>query len=391
MFHSVGLENHPWAWSQISEPVSTFEAKIALIKKKGFTGVFWKDLYEHMAGLRVLPDNSILLTFDDGYLDNWVYVYSILKKYEMKGTVFVNPEFVDPRNDVRSNLDDVTAGRCQRDELSVAGFLSWAEMREMESSGLIDIQSHAMTHTWYFSGPKIVGFHQPQDVAPYPWLFWNARPDRKPFYLNENQQNFLPFGYPILEYEKSLITRRFFPDTDVVSEIAEFVATKGGREFFRRSNWRAQIENHIATTLDENGIPGHYESDEERIVRITDELQQSKTLIENNLGKTVEFLCWPGGGHDETIQQIAEQTGYKSWTLSSRSLPTKRNRPGADPACIKRMATTNQINVRGRHCGTGGEFHQLWRVFRHQGSKFYSAAIFARKLLQLVFHLRGSK
>ena len=131
MFHSVGLEEHPWAWSHISEPVETFEAKIALLRRKGYNGVFWHELYEHMAGRRTLPDNSIFLTFDDGYLDNWVHVYPILKKYGMKGTIFVSPDFVDPSNLVRPNLDDAAAGNVGMDELTVAGFLNWAEMREI--------------------------------------------------------------------------------------------------------------------------------------------------------------------------------------------------------------------------------------------------------------------
>ena len=32
MFHSIGLEKHPWAWNHISEPVATFEAKIARLE-----------------------------------------------------------------------------------------------------------------------------------------------------------------------------------------------------------------------------------------------------------------------------------------------------------------------------------------------------------------------
>ena len=66
----------------------------------------------------------------------------------MKGTIFVNPDFVDPGDEVRPNLDDVAAGRCRREDLLVPGFLNWAEMREMERSGVIDIPSHAITPTW---------------------------------------------------------------------------------------------------------------------------------------------------------------------------------------------------------------------------------------------------
>ena len=390
MFHSVGLENHPWVWSHISEPLDTFEAKIALLKDKGFTGVFWHELYEHMIGGHTLPDNSILLTFDDGYLDNWVNVYPILRKYGMKGTIFVSPDFVDPSDELRPNLDDVSAGSCELDRLTMAGFLNWAEMREMEKSGLIDIQSHAMTHTWYFSGPEIVSLHKPYEVTPHPWLFWNARPDRKPFYLNEDQQRFLPWGYPILEHQKSLTVRRFFPDDDAVNEITSFVADHGGRELFERRDWRSVLEVWVAKTFDNGSLGGHHESDEARTARITDELQRSKTLIENNLSKQVEFICWPGGANEDVVQSIAKDVGYKSWTLSSRSQLEKRNRPGTDPGSIKRIGTSNVIHVKGRKCGTGGRQYQYFSVVGHQGSAVHAIALKAYKLAALAFSLGGS-
>jgi len=391
MFHSVGLESHPWAWSFISEPLSTFEAKVALFKRKGFTGVSWNELYEHMAGRQTLPDNSILLTFDDGYLDNWVHVYPILKKYDMKGTIFVNPDFVDPGDEVRPNLDDVAAGRCRREDLLVAGFLNWAEMREMEKSGLIDIQSHAMTHTWYFTGPKAIGFHSPHEVAPDPWLFWNVRPDRKPFYLVEDQQEFLPWGYPILENKKSLLAKRFSPDKSAVNRITNFVAENGGRAFFREDSWYRTLNDFVLSVFDDGEIPGQYESEAERITRITDELQRSKALIESHLRKTVEFICWPGGANDETVQEIAGAVGYKSWTLDSRSQLDKRNSPGEDPTSIKRIGSSNQVSVKGRRCGTGGPHFQMLKILSHQNSMRHSATLKAYQLAALVISLGGSK
>lgn len=391
MFHSVGLEDHPWAWSHISEPLETFEAKIALLAKKGFSGTFWHELYEHMAGGTALPENSIFLTFDDGYLDNWVYVYPILKKYGMKGTIFVTPDFVDPGDKLRPTLDDIATGGCRSGELQVPGFLNWAEMREMEKSGLVDVQSHAMTHTWYFSGPKIIDFHRPYEVTPHPWLFWNARPDRKPFYLNEDQQEFLPWGYPILEHQKSLAVRRFIPDESAVSEIIDFVDAHGRQEFFEREDWRQRLLGQVAENFANGSLPGHFESDEERRERTTYELLRSKTLIEHHLNKRVDFICWPGGANVEDVHRIARRIGYKAWTLSSVSEIEKRNRPGADPGSIRRIGTSNIIKVKGRRCGFGGAWHQYLQVLSHQGSALHALALKAYKISALAMSLGGSK
>lgn len=391
MFHSVGLENHPWAWSHISEPIAIFESKIALLKKSGFHGVFWGELYDYTAGDLELPGNSILLTFDDGYLDNWVYVYPILKKYGMKGTIFVSPDFVDPSPELRQNMDDVMAGRCQPDDLVVAGFLSWPEMREMEASGLIDIQSHAMTHTWYFSGPQIVDYHRPHSITPNPWLFWNARPDRKPYYLSEDQQEFLPWGSPILQHHKSLEVRRYIPDEHALSKITDFVTAEGGSKYFDLEDWRPRLDDFVTAEFGSLNVPGRFESEDSQVKRFTDELKSSKRLIEKNLQKSVDFVCWPGGATNDLVQAIAQDVGFKSWTLSSRSALAKRNRPGTDPGNIKRLGTSNAIDVRGRRCGTAGARFQLWQILAHQGSTLHAILIRLFKLSRLVLTLGGTK
>ena len=99
--------------------------------------------------------NPLIITFDDGYLDNWLLVFPLLKKYKFKSTIFISPEFVDQKHGIRSiNYNP--------------GFLSWDEMMLMEASGLIDIQSHTMTHTKYFVSEKIKAFHNSKADYLYP-------------------------------------------------------------------------------------------------------------------------------------------------------------------------------------------------------------------------------
>jgi len=374
-------------YAYISEPLDTFEGKIALLKKKGFSGVFWGELYRHMAGKVILPENSILLTFDDGYLDNWINVFPILQKYGMKATIFVNPDFVHPGTALRSCRESNSGKEDSRNSVQPAGFLNWAEMREMEASGLVDIQSHAMTHTWHFTGPSVVDYHRPHDIAPFPWLFWNERPDRKPFYMTEDQQSMLPWGYPIFEHDKALVARRFFPDADAIQKIVQIVDKEGGSTFFDRREWRRNLEERTRSLFRDGVIPGRYESDEEKVSRVEGELTESKHLIEKNLNKEVKYICWPGGANDEFVRRAAAKVGYLSWTLDSRSLLRKRNRPGEDPVSIKRMGTTNQVVMKGRYCGMAGPSYQLLRVTAHQGSavdkllaKAYKFAVFLRSL-----------
>jgi hypothetical protein len=120
-------------------------------------------------------------------------------------------------------------------------------------------------------------------------------------------------------------------------------------------------------------------------------LSGSKQLLERNLSKQIDYLCWPGGGNDELAQSVARKAGYKSWTLSSGSGILKSNRPGEDPSSIKRISTSNVVGVRGRHCGTGGKYYQYAGVKLHQGSVFHRLFIKGYKLFALLLAMGGAK
>ena len=135
MFHSVANHGKHRPWSFLSMPVQTFELCIKHLYLNGFKTITLNQLYEYMNGNIDLPNKSIILTFDDGFLDNWVYAYPILKKYGMKGTIFVSPEFVDMTDEYRPNLEDIRSGYIPQNDLEYWGYLSWNEMIKMEKEG----------------------------------------------------------------------------------------------------------------------------------------------------------------------------------------------------------------------------------------------------------------
>jgi peptidoglycan/xylan/chitin deacetylase (PgdA/CDA1 family) len=382
MFHSVGLEESDWIFSFISEPVENFEDKIRCLKKAGFHFLFWEELYNYMAGKTSIDLPAILLSFDDGYLDNWVYVFPILKKYGAKGTIFVTPEFVDEKGGVRPNLEDVWNGRVSRSELIASGFLSWEEMKLMESAGIVDIQSHALTHTWYFSGPEVVAFHSPGEKR-YPWVGWNARPETKPYYMQANTDMAVSLGTPIYDFKKSLVCRRFFPPDEVVKGVVEFVEQHGGRDFFLAKNWESLLRNVHDGLMAVHAGESMYETDEERQARVFHELAASKDIIEHKIGKQVDFICWPGGGYDQGVSEIARKCGYKAWTLSSADQRKKLNKQLSDPSIIKRIGSAPRQYFGQRFLGytTGQEF--VAGIRRHQGSLFSRIAGWWSKLCRI--------
>jgi len=368
MYHSIGVPNPKWIWNFLTVPHKIFEDHLRVLKAKGFNTIDLAQLYDYVSVGKPIPPNSIVLTFDDGYLDNWVYAYPLVKKYGFKGTIFINPEFVDPTEEYRPNLEDVWAGKVRLEELISHGFLSWREMREMEKDGVMDIQSHGMTHTWYFTGPEIVDFRHPGD--PYVWMNWNKDTDRKHKYLTENQEDLVELGAPVYQHEKSLAARRYFPDTFLSETVIQHVNKNGGEEFFKNKLWRDQLFQVVEDHRKNSKSKDEYESEEDQLNRYKWELNQSKSILEKELAKNVRFFCWPGGGYNDISLTLSKRV-YTSTTLSSRDASTKINVYGEDPSRIKRVGIPSlDYNERGLPYYPNGNYLHLY-LKEYKGSSYH--------------------
>lgn len=368
MFHSIGLENSDWSKAYLSEPYKFFYDKIELLVKRGTHFWHWEQLYSYMKNGNGQTCPTIMLTFDDSYLDNWVYAFPILKKFGAKATIFVNPEFIDPSTEPRPNLDDVWAGNLREQDLTAKGFLNLTEMKKMEETGLVDIQSHALTHTWYFSEPKLIDFHKPGDKN-YPWLAWNRRPESKPFYMENNQQALVPWGTPIYEFEKALICKRYFPPEEVTNRITESVQHKGGENFFQQNGWEEELREYHDKLMNKYRHKESFESNDDYKKRVFFELSRSKQILEKELNKEIHFICWPGGAYNQDVIALAKKVGYHAWTLSSSDRINFRNRPGSDPSQIKRISSFSKYRIGNRReYGYTSTSYFMFGIERHKGS-----------------------
>jgi len=341
MFHSIGLKKTEWVYSHLSEPLDAFEEKIAALAQAGFHFIHWHELYEYMQGRRRLTLPAVMLTFDDGYLDNWVFAYPILKKYGAKGTIFVTPEFVDPREVVRPNLEEIWQGRRAEKDLEDFGFLSWPEMRVMEKERIMDIQSHALTHTWYFSSPKVVDFVGPGERR-FPWLDWNSSPESKPYYMGASRKEPL-LGTPVYEHRPALVCRRFFPPAEVAEGISTFLRNETDRKFFGQTVWKKQLQDRHDLLFRRYQSDCGVETEDQYRERVFQELLESRRTIEAQLEKEVRYISWPGGWYDGVVAALARQAGYKSWTLNSREKVRCRNLPHGNPEEIGRASCRERV------------------------------------------------
>jgi len=338
MYHSVGVPNIKWKWNYLTTHFEDFEKELIYLRNNDYCTISLDDLYNYIHYDEKIPKKSIILTFDDGYVDNYIFAYPLLKKYGFKGTIFVNPEFIDPRDIIRKRFDESNKVITK----DTTGFLSWQELRLIEKDGIFDIQSHAMTHTWYPISSKIIGFRSNNDENC--WMTWNKYPQKKPF-LQIDDQSLINLGDPVYENEKSLMARRYFPNTKLRKYLIDFVEKNGGLSFFNQPNWEQILFNFKNKLIDDKKlVEGHYESDLDRLNRIKTELLESKSIIEQNLNKKVEYLCWPGGSATKEGQIIAEEIGYKM-TTAARDIDSRLRKKIKNNGVIysNRIARTSPV------------------------------------------------
>lgn len=314
-YHSIKYKRkESWVHPYITMTLKSFEKHVNFMNVFRIKTFFMDDLYLHLKGENKLPLNSLIINFDDGYLDNFVFAFPLLKKYKLKATIWVNPEFVDNNDSrIRPNLDDYWNGKYTLQDLNdFDGFINWEEMRLMEKSGFIEIQSHTLSHTKFPVSDEIVDFISPNTKID--WLHWNLFPDDKPCFLT-NPKNRIPLGYPVYKSEKGNIAIKYLENGDLTKEIIHYVAQNDDEKFFENENWKETLFRLAEKLKKEHKVSYRKETDEEYILRIKNELLESKKLIEKHLDKKVNHLCWPFGGWNEIAEKLAMKCGYLTTSI----------------------------------------------------------------------------
>lgn len=127
MYHHLVEGNNADNWDIMT--VSRFKAQMKAMRQAGYTAVTFDDLRQYVNAGVELPEKPVVITFDDGYSSNYSLAMPILEEFDMKATIF---------------MIGATVGQDTYKDTghSMAPHFSWEEAKEMEASGLIDIESH---------------------------------------------------------------------------------------------------------------------------------------------------------------------------------------------------------------------------------------------------------
>lgn len=73
----------------MSVPKEKFREQMKYLKENSYNVISLDELYSCYTENKAIPDKTVVLTFDDGYKNNYLYAYPILKEYGFKATIFM--------------------------------------------------------------------------------------------------------------------------------------------------------------------------------------------------------------------------------------------------------------------------------------------------------------
>ncbi len=128
MYHHVGIlpPDADALRTDLTVPPDVFSAEMKWLSEQGYHTVHLTDVINNLENHAPLPSKPIVVTFDDGYDDNYLNAYPILKSYNLNGSFFVITARADAAN---------------------WGYMTWAQIEEMAANGM-EIGSHSVDHRY---------------------------------------------------------------------------------------------------------------------------------------------------------------------------------------------------------------------------------------------------
>lgn len=139
MYH--GLLKEEKRQGQFIISPNLFEQDLRYLQENGYTTVVIADLIAYVQEGKPLPEKPVMLTFDDGYYNNYLYAFPLLKQYNCK--MVLSP--------IGRYTDEYTQNK---DTHANYAHCSWDAVREMMASGLVEFQNHSYNLHSIDSGRK---------------------------------------------------------------------------------------------------------------------------------------------------------------------------------------------------------------------------------------------
>jgi peptidoglycan/xylan/chitin deacetylase (PgdA/CDA1 family) len=163
MYHHVSPEP-----GLVTVSPENFERQMEQVRDAGYTALSADQFLQFLAGTADVPSKALLITFDDGYLDNFVYGFPILQRHGLRAIIFAVTGWIS-NGEIRPHAGTANSAEllptpnhkvCKaaiREGRADDVMLRWSEIRHMEKAGVVEVHSHTHTHQRWdqeFSEPR---------------------------------------------------------------------------------------------------------------------------------------------------------------------------------------------------------------------------------------------
>jgi Polysaccharide deacetylase len=285
------------------------EPRLQYLVENGYRTVTCDDIARLVAGGVRPGARSVALTFDDAWESVWSVALPLLKHYGLRAVLFAIPARIA-----------AAPGETP--------FVTWPQLREIQASGVFDVQSHTRSHAMIFGADTLVDFVRPgyehEPILNRPVLSTNGHvraldPDAlgTPLYVRRSRMS---------------DARRYFADESAAEKCRSRVAAGGGARFFERPRWRDELHTIAAAAR------GSFEDDEARARAIREELAEARAILNSELRTTaVKHVAMPWGIGGALARSEAEATGHTT-AFAERPLRRRAIRAGDDPYQLMRLS-----------------------------------------------------
>jgi peptidoglycan/xylan/chitin deacetylase (PgdA/CDA1 family) len=128
MYHSI-LKDASRTGVYVVTP-QQLECDLQYLKENGYQSVTMQELVDYVHFGTPLPEKPVVLTFDDGHLNNMVYATPLLEAYGMRGVLSVVGMYCDQATDTKEN------------NISYS-YLTWDQVAEVQEKGVFELQNHS--------------------------------------------------------------------------------------------------------------------------------------------------------------------------------------------------------------------------------------------------------
>jgi len=142
---------NPHAGDRVTVTPEIFARQMSFLAEEGYQSLSVDELMEFMRGERSLSQKTVAITFDDGWLDNYLYAVPVLSSYKFKATFFIITSRVDaaaanPSRSVAEIPDHETSKKLIQSGHAEQVVLDWGLIGDLAGRGPFSFYSHTVTH-----------------------------------------------------------------------------------------------------------------------------------------------------------------------------------------------------------------------------------------------------